>query len=248
MSFLPIGASVGWLAVLTGVVGTYVQRRRVTTNGAAGVSLATWTLFAFMGCFWITYGVVAHSAQVVAGSVLCLPIQLSIVVRLRPGVRWGVVARAFALFLACCVVPTAMLGWSGGVYGTGVAMTINRLPQLIELVRNADAGGAIGLLHAVTSPLAGELLLPWLAEEDRDAALGYVWQAVAALHVAYDIDRQSPEPAPDVPSADSLVDRALASGDEHAIKLTEAALRSFERTGEPALLWAAADASARLAG
>jgi len=141
MSFLPIGASVGWLAVLTGVVGTYVQRRRVTTNGAAGVSLATWTLFAFMGCFWITYGVVAHSAQVVAGSVLCLPIQLSIVVRLRPGVRWGVVARAFALFFACCVVPTAMLGWSGGVYGTGVAMTINRLPQLIELVRNADAGG-----------------------------------------------------------------------------------------------------------
>ncbi len=141
MSLLSFGASVGWLAVLTGVVGTYVQRRRVTTNGAAGVSLATWTLFAFMGCFWITYGVVAHSAQVVAGSVLCLPIQLSIVVRLRPGVRWGVVARAFALFFACCVVPTAMLGWSGGVYGTGVAMTINRLPQLIELVRNADAGG-----------------------------------------------------------------------------------------------------------
>ena len=71
---------------------------------------------------------------------------------------------------------------------------------------------------------------------------------MAALHVAYDIDRQSPEPAPDVPSADSLVDRALASGDEHAIKLTEAALRSFERSGEPALLLAAADACARLSG
>ena len=44
-----------------------------------------------------------------------------------------------------------------------------------------------------------ELLLPWLAEEDRDAALGYVWQAVAALHVAYDIDRARPGPEPDVP-------------------------------------------------
>ena len=78
--------------------------------------------------------------------------------------------------------------------------------------------------------------------------LGYVWQAVAALHVAYAIDRQGPESEPDVPSPDSLVDQALASGDEHAIKLTEAALRSFERSGEPTLLWAAADAGLRLKG
>jgi hypothetical protein len=49
-------------------------------------------------------------------------------------------------------------------------------------------------------------------------------------------------------SADELVDRALASGDEHAIKLTEAALRSFARSDEPALLWAASDASTRLGG
>ena len=61
-------------------------------------------------------------------------------------------------------------------------------------LRNADGGGAIGLLHSVTSPLACELLLPWLAEEDREAALGYVWQAVAALHVGYDVDRHTPVP------------------------------------------------------
>ena len=48
------------------------------------------------------------------------------------------------------------------------------------------------------------------------------------------------------PSADSLVDMAVASGDEHAIKLTEAALRSFGRSGDEALLLAAADACARL--
>ncbi len=40
--------------------------------------------------------------------------------------------------------------------------------------------------------------------------------------------------------------RAVASGDEHAIKLTEAALRSFGRTGETVLLAAAADACGRL--
>src|SRR5271169_2689083 len=98
MPLLSFGTAMGWLAVLAGAAGTLAQRRRVTTNGVAGVSLATWVLFAFMGCFWITYGVVAHSGEVVAGSVLCLPIQLSIVARLRPWARWRVVARAFALF------------------------------------------------------------------------------------------------------------------------------------------------------
>ena len=139
----------------------------------------------------------------------------------------------------------ASLGWSGG--------SVQLLDQLaaggaLAYLRNADTGGAIGLLHAVTSPLAAELLLPWLAEEDRDAELGYVWQATAALHVAYDVDRKSPVGADAVPRAEDLVERALASGDEHAIKLTEAALRSFARSEEPALLWAAADASNRFRG
>ena len=116
----------------------------------------------------------------------------------------------------------------------------------LAYLRNADDGGAFGLLHAVTSPLACELVLPWLAEEDRDAALGYVWQAAAALHVAYDIDRHGARPTDTPPSTDVLVERAVASGDEHAIKLTEAALRSFGRTGDTGGLLAAADACARL--
>jgi hypothetical protein len=115
-------------------------------------------------------------------------------------------------------------------------------------LRNADTGGAIGLLHSVTAPLACEMLLPWLAGEDRDAALGYVWQAVAALHVGYDIDRRGPLAARSAPSMEALIDRAVEAGDEHAIKLTEAAVRSFSRSHEPALVWAAADACARLAG
>ena len=113
-------------------------------------------------------------------------------------------------------------------------------------LRNADTAGPIGPLHAITSPLACEMVLPWLAAEDRAAALGYVWQAVAALHVAFDVDRKGPLPEDAPPSIDELVERALASGDEHAIKLTEAAVRSFTRTEDPMLLLAAADACARL--
>ena len=137
----------------------------------------------------------------------------------------------------------ASLGWTGEAVGL--------LDELASggsraYLRNADGGGAFGLLHAVTSPLACELVLPWLAQEDRDAALGYVWQAAAALHVAYDIDRIAPDPSDALPAAETLVDRAVASGDEHAIKLTEAALRSFGRSGDAVLLLAAADACERL--
>ncbi len=137
----------------------------------------------------------------------------------------------------------ASLGWTGSA--------LDLLDQLatggaLAYLRNADNGGAFGLLHAVTSPLACELVLPWLADEDRDAALGYVWQAAAALHVAYDIDRNAPVPTDAPLSTDHLVERAVASGDEHAIKLTEAALRSAGRTGSAVVLLAAADACQRL--
>jgi hypothetical protein len=137
----------------------------------------------------------------------------------------------------------ASLGWTGDPVGL-----LDHLAGggALAYLRNADGGGIIGLLHAVTSPMACELVLPWLASEDRDAALGYVWQAVAALHVAYDVDRKAPLPEAEPPSADELTERALESGDEHAIKLTEAALRAFGRTRDPAVLLAAADACARL--
>jgi hypothetical protein len=113
-------------------------------------------------------------------------------------------------------------------------------------LRNAEKGHAIALLHTITGPLALELVLPWLAMEDRDAALAYAWQAVASIHVAYAIDRHPPEvDEADAPTTDALIERALASGDEHVLKLSEAALRSHARSGDAHLLLAAADACAR---
>ncbi|HEY5439303.1 MAG TPA: hypothetical protein VIJ99_10430 [Acidimicrobiales bacterium] len=141
MSYHVFTVEMGWLAVLSGVVGTATQLRRVGTRGVEGVSLATWVLFVYMGCFWITYGFAARSTEVVLGSALILPMQLAILVRLKPWRRVAVALRALGYFVLCCVVPTLVWGWAGGVLGTGVAMTINRAPQLIELVRYADASG-----------------------------------------------------------------------------------------------------------
>jgi hypothetical protein len=133
-----------------------------------------------------------------------------------------------------------------GFAGSGLAL-IDALASggARAYLRNAANGHAIALLHAITGPLALELVLPWLAAEDHDAAQAYAWQAVASIHVAYAIDRHPPEVDGEPPAPDELIEAALRSGDEHALKLTEAALRSHARSGDPHLLWAAADACNR---
>ena len=139
----------------------------------------------------------------------------------------------------------ASLGFGGDAIGLIDELAVGGARAYL---RNT-AQNPIALVHSVTLPLALELLLPWLSAEDHSAALGYAWQAAAALHVAYAIDRHAPEiEADDLPSPDELVAGALVSGDEHALKLVEAALRSYARTREPVLLWAARDASVRLGG
>lgn len=141
MSYATFSVSLGWTAVSIGVIGTFAQLRRVAVNGVAGVSRTTWLLFVLMGCFWISYGFSAHSIEVIMGSVLCLPIQAAIIFRLRAWEQWRSVAQASAIFVVLCVAPTIAFGWAGGVYGTGVAMTVNRVPQFIELIRESDATG-----------------------------------------------------------------------------------------------------------
>ncbi|HVB91597.1 MAG TPA: hypothetical protein VND70_05800 [Acidimicrobiales bacterium] len=140
----------------------------------------------------------------------------------------------------------ASLGFGGDAVNLLDALAVGGARTYL---RNADAGDAIALIHSVTCPLALELLLPWLPKEDHVAALAYCWQAVAAIHVTYGTDRSAPVGgAEHPPSREQLIEGALASGDEHALKLTEAALRSHARTGEGALLWAALDAATRLRG
>lgn len=134
--------ALGWGAVVVGLVAVLAQYRRAARRGVEGISLATWILFVYMGGFWITYGTVsAHSWEVVLGSLVVLPFQVSIVIDLAPWRHGKIVLQALAFFVVSCVVPTVIWGWPGGVYGTGVAMTVNRAPQLVELIRQRDATG-----------------------------------------------------------------------------------------------------------
>jgi uncharacterized protein with PQ loop repeat len=141
MSYHDLAVTFGWAAVSLTVGGTIAQFRRASRLSIEGVSLATWTLFVFMGLFWTSYGIDQRSAIIILGSVLTLPFQAAIVLRLKPWRRWPVVARSLAFSLIFCALPTVVWGWPGGVYGVGIAMVVNRAPQLIELIRYPDATG-----------------------------------------------------------------------------------------------------------
>ncbi|MGW0518985.1 questin oxidase family protein [Crossiella sp. NPDC003009] len=99
----------------------------------------------------------------------------------------------------------------------------------------------IEFCHAVTGPAAIRLVLPHLPAEFAAPAVAASWQVVGGIVAAFSperldgLDVQLAEP----PVAETLVERAVASGDAHVIKLTEAAFREHARTGDAALLHAA---------
>jgi hypothetical protein len=92
-------------------------------------------------------------------------------------------------------------------------------------LENATPSKLITFVHAVTGPSAARLLLPYADEDGTRALMRYAWQAAAALYVAMGDRPSQPAPEPDPPSAATLVEQAVATGDEHAIKLAEVCLR-----------------------
>ena len=138
----PLVILTSWAAVAAGTASAGVQFRRVTAQGVEAVSLATWLMFTLIGGFWIAFGALsAHSWVVISGSVLCWPLQASIVARLQPWRHWRELSQATGLFAVTCILPGVVGGWSWCVYGCGVAMTLMRVPQFMELVRTHDARG-----------------------------------------------------------------------------------------------------------
>lgn len=99
-------------------------------------------------------------------------------------------------------------------------------------------GNLIAFIHGVTGPSAVRLLLPHLDPAARAAALRYAWQGAAALYSGFSGKAPS-APHGEVPERAELIDRAIATGDEHAIKLTEACLREHAVNPKPVYLVAA---------
>ncbi len=94
------------------------------------------------------------------------------------------------------------------------------------LLENAhDPLTAIVLTHGVTSVAAFGNLLPHVRETTARAALPYAWQAACGLYATFGSKPAGSSASGHELERDSipdLVERALAHGDEHAIKLAEA--------------------------
>src|ERR1039458_4449928 len=110
MTYHHLAVTFGWAAVLLTVGGTFAQFRRASRLSIEGVSLATWTLFVFMGCFWTAYGIERHLAIIILGSLLTMPFQVAIVFRLKFWRRWPVVARSLVFSLVFCALPVLVWG------------------------------------------------------------------------------------------------------------------------------------------
>lgn len=134
-----------------------------------------------------------------------------------------------------------------------IALPVEAAPFLSELtetfatvyVRNVHSRNAIALVHAVTGTTALRSLLPHLSPSATRSAQRYGWQLAAAIYAVYGAGSTNPLPAAKEIKRDDLIDRAVATEDEHAIKFTEACLREYALNPKPVYLQAARDAVER---
>ena len=117
----------------------------------------------------------------------------------------------------------------------------------VFLANAHDTYTTIAFVHAVTGPSALRPILPYLRDTTAHAALAYAWQSAAAMYATFGTRADlSHLDEVKVGSHDELIERAIACGDEHAIKFTEVCLREHALNPDPAFLAAAAHATQML--
>jgi hypothetical protein len=129
--------------------------------------------------------------------------------------------------------------------GDDLSVFISDLTGLMAGLYLQNAGAAsIPYVHTVTAPSALRMIAPHVSPATAKTVARYTWQAAAAIHSRghYPHEFTMPERFPD---REDLVDRAVFSGDEHAIKFTEACLREYALNPSPVFLAASLDMSAR---
>lgn len=113
-------------------------------------------------------------------------------------------------------------------------------------LKNVNGRNHIALIHAVTGTSGLRSLLPHLSPATTQKLLRYGWQVAAALYSVFGVGSTNTLPEAKEVRRDELVDRAVATHDEHAIKFTEACLREYALNPKPVYLQAARDAVGRL--
>ena len=95
----------------------------------------------------------------------------------------------------------------------------------IYLANAHDVLTSIVFIHGVTSLTALGAIVPHVGERTAIAALRYGWQTACALYACFGANSMAAHTEQCAADAETLIDCALANGDEHVIKFTEACLR-----------------------
>jgi hypothetical protein len=113
----------------------------------------------------------------------------------------------------------------------------------VYLANARDPLHTITFVHGVTSAAALRSLTPFLDADTTRELIRYGWQAGAALYASFASAKPCEgAPAGPTPSAERLIEGALANGDDHAIKFVEACLREHAISPDPVYPTAAAHA------
>jgi hypothetical protein len=102
-----------------------------------------------------------------------------------------------------------------------------------------DFLSAIVLVHSITSVVALGHILPVLDDATARTALRYAWQTGCALYATFGSRAPVADIEPPREGAATLADMAVAHGDDHVIKLTEACVHQHALSPSPAYLAAA---------
>ena len=125
--------------------------------------------------------------------------------------------------------------------------SLSRSADIYLLNVQAGSRAAIAFIHGVTGPRAVRLLLDRVDERTADEVLVRAWQAAAGIYSAYgEPGAVSTYARDDQPDLEDIVEQAIRTADEHAIKFVEACLDEHRRNPDPLFLAAAADAATRL--
>jgi hypothetical protein len=128
-------------------------------------------------------------------------------------------------------------------FDADLAATLAEITRAFARVYCANAGerdGRIARLHAVTGASALRPILPYLPPSSHRALVRDVWQLDAAVYATHATRGASAPAITPFSSREDLIAAAVETRDEHAIKLTEVALREDAIAQEPAFHLAAA--------
>lgn len=143
-------------------------------------------------------------------------------------------------------------GVAGLVDVTDPAAALSELTETYAGFYLANAGlpgnSPIILIHGVTGPSALRLLAPHVSVGTQRLLLRYAWQAAAKITASWNFGAETAPVEGVELDREDVIEQAVASRDEHAMKLVEACLREYEVNPTPVYLAAARDVAARLSG